>query len=128
MNLYTYRARYRSNYDGDTVRLDIDLGFGVWLHNQSVRLLGIDCPELHGTDSAAGKLAQQATAAMLTAAGQEIVVQTYRDTHDKYGRWLADIYFGVTVEAALGELGEADRFNLAECLRAAGHVKGVVRG
>ena len=31
--------------DGDTVDVDIDLGFGVWLRKQRIRLVGIDTPE-----------------------------------------------------------------------------------
>ena len=31
--------------DGDTVDVDIDLGFGVWLHNERIRIEGIDSPE-----------------------------------------------------------------------------------
>ncbi len=31
--------------DGDTVDVDIDLGFGVWLRNERVRIMGIDTPE-----------------------------------------------------------------------------------
>ena len=31
--------------DGDTVDVDIDLGFGVWLKDERVRIMGIDTPE-----------------------------------------------------------------------------------
>ena len=31
--------------DGDTIEVDFDLGFGVWLRNQRIRLNGIDTPE-----------------------------------------------------------------------------------
>ena len=36
--------------DGDTVDVDIDLGFGVWLHKERVRILGIDTPESRTRD------------------------------------------------------------------------------
>jgi len=49
-SLYHYRAVYRSNYDGDTLKLDISIGMGEWLHNQSFRLYGIDTPELRSID------------------------------------------------------------------------------
>jgi micrococcal nuclease len=36
--------------DGDTVDVDIDLGFGVWLKNERVRLFGVDAPETRTRD------------------------------------------------------------------------------
>ena len=40
-----YPARVVRWIDGDTAVLDIDLGFGVWLHNRHARIVGVDCPE-----------------------------------------------------------------------------------
>ena len=37
--------------DGDTVDVDIDLGFGVWIHKERVRLHGIDTPESRTSDA-----------------------------------------------------------------------------
>jgi len=36
--------------DGDTVDVDIDLGFNVWLHDERVRIMGIDTPESRTSD------------------------------------------------------------------------------
>ena len=36
--------------DGDTVDVDLDLGFGVWLRNERVRIMGIDTPESRTSD------------------------------------------------------------------------------
>ena len=36
--------------DGDTVDVDIDLGFGVWMHKERIRLYGIDTPESRTRD------------------------------------------------------------------------------
>ena len=36
--------------DGDTVDVDIDLGFGIWIHKERVRLYGIDTPESRTRD------------------------------------------------------------------------------
>ena len=43
--MYEYNATIRYIVDGDTVDVDIDLGFDVWLRNQRIRLYGIDTPE-----------------------------------------------------------------------------------
>ena len=36
--------------DGDTVDVDIDLGFGIWIRNQRIRMYGIDTPESRTRD------------------------------------------------------------------------------
>ena len=36
--------------DGDTVDVDIDLGFGIWLKDERVRIMGIDTPESRTRD------------------------------------------------------------------------------
>jgi endonuclease YncB( thermonuclease family) len=43
--MYEYKATVVKVVDGDTVDVDIDLGFDTWLHNQRIRLYGIDTPE-----------------------------------------------------------------------------------
>ena len=48
--LYHYVADVTAVYDGDTITVDLDLGLGVWRHDQTIRLWKIDTPELHGPD------------------------------------------------------------------------------
>ena len=48
--MYEYRCKIVKIIDGDTVDVDIDLGFGVWLHKERVRLYGIDTPESRTSD------------------------------------------------------------------------------
>ena len=93
-NLYHYRAVFRSNYDGDTIRLDIDLGMGVWLHNQTIRLLGINTPELRSIDPDEKHRAYRArdfVQDILTGC-ESITIKTHQDKTGKYGRWLAVVY------------------------------------
>ena len=89
--MYEYRAFVRSIYDADTIRFDIDLGFGSRLMNQSIRLYGIDAWELRGIEKPLGKLARDAVASLMTK-GDGVILSTYRDKKGKYGRWLADVY------------------------------------
>ena len=42
--MYEYRCLVRRVVDGDTIDVDIDCGFGIWLKNQRIRLVGIDTP------------------------------------------------------------------------------------
>jgi len=46
--MYTYSAEAKKVYDGDTITVDFDLGFGVILINQKLRLIGIHTPEVRG--------------------------------------------------------------------------------
>jgi len=48
--MYEYAVTIVRVVDGDTVDVDIDLGFEVTLKNQRVRLIGIDAPETRTRD------------------------------------------------------------------------------
>lgn len=48
--MYEYRCKIVRVVDGDTVDVDIDLGFGIWLTDERVRLHGIDAPESRTRD------------------------------------------------------------------------------
>lgn len=79
--LYTYRAQVVAVHDGDTVTVDVDLGFRTWRHDTHVRLAGISARELTmpGGEEAAVHLE-----AMLLTAGEVIVrsIRTDRDPAD----------------------------------------------
>ena len=48
--MHQYRCQILRVVDGDTVDIDIDLGFGVWMRKQRVRLYGVDTPESRTRD------------------------------------------------------------------------------
>lgn len=109
--MYHYRAAYRSNYDGDTIRLDIDLGFGIWARNQIVRLYGVDTPELRGETLAEGHKARTFVYDALSSAGN-IEIKTYKDSKGKYGRWLAEVWYdGICLNEELVLVGLADMYH-----------------
>ena len=45
-----YNVKVLKVIDGDTVDVDIDLGFGIILTDERVRILGIDTPESRTRD------------------------------------------------------------------------------
>lgn len=108
-DLYYYRARVRSIYDGDTLRLDIDLGMGVWLKNQTIRLKGIDTPELYGNDRKNG-LKSRDEVRRLIPPETEVIIKTFKDSKGKYGRWIAEIWFGENKEKLLNEILVEENF------------------
>ena len=48
--MYEYKAIVTRVIDGDTIDVDIQLGFDVVLAKQRIRLLGIDTPESRTRD------------------------------------------------------------------------------
>lgn len=89
-DLYNYKASVIKVYDGDTITVDVDLGFNMIMRKQKVRLLGIDTPEVRGEEREAGLVSRDRLRELIL--GKEIVMRTYRDKSGKYGRWLATVY------------------------------------
>ena len=89
MNLYHYKATVVSVYDGDTITVDIDLGFSATLR-MNVRLARINAPEVRGPQKPEGLTAAEALRQWLPA-GQQVYLKTYKDGREKYGRYLADV-------------------------------------
>ena len=90
--MYSYKAQIIKVVDGDTVDINIDLGFNTILANQRVRLAGIDTPESRTSnkeEKARGLLSKKKLAEKLPV-GAWVKVQTERaeDVDDKFGRIL----------------------------------------
>ena len=85
--LFTYRATIVDVYDGDTVKADVDLGFGVLLQAETFRLYGIDAPEVRGAERAAGLKARDWLRSRIL--GKRVTLKSIRDQKGKYGRRLA---------------------------------------
>ena len=89
--MYEYNCKIVRVIDGDSIILDIDLGFGLWIHGESIRLFGVDCPECRSRDKeekAAGIAAKKFVTRRLQLGG------TYTlSTHGKgkFGRYLGVI-------------------------------------
>lgn len=91
--MYEYRAKTVKIVDGDTVDIDIDLGFGVWVRNQRIRLYKVDTPEKrtrNKTEKKAGLLATEKVNNLIPV-GSTIVIKTHKDGKGKYGRILGEL-------------------------------------
>lgn len=98
--LYYYRASVVSNYDGDTVRLRVDLGLeagvGVFGRGVAFRLYGINTPELYGADKLKGRESKLALENLVR--DRTLIIRTQKapkgeDKRGKYGRYLVTLYF-----------------------------------
>ena len=95
--MYEYKCKILRVVDGDTVDVDIDLGFGVWMHKERVRMMGIDTPESRTRDKVekAFGLASKARLKELLPIGSMSVLKTEidrsgEDKKGKFGRILGD--------------------------------------
>ena len=91
--MHEYKAKIKRFVDGDTVDVDIDLGFGIVLVKQRIRLYGIDTPESRTRDKEEkfyGKLAAQFLKDQCKK-GSCITLRTHLDMKGKFGRILGEI-------------------------------------
>lgn len=90
---YLHKAILGRIIDGDTIEVDLDLGMNIRIVNVMVRLVDIDAAEPSAKDEEQQKIAFHAKAhlaAMLL--NREILIETYKDKTDKYGRCLSTVW------------------------------------
>ena len=93
--MHEYKVNILKVVDGDTVDVDIDLGFGVWLRNERVRIVGIDCPESRTSDrieKVFGEAAKQRVTSLLSSEATLIsqISKMGENMKGKFGRILGD--------------------------------------
>ena len=95
--MYEYNSVIRKIVDGDTVDVDIDLGFGVWLKDQRIRINGLDTPECRTSDSEEkifGLAAKNYVIQNLPVGSRQIlktvIDEDGNDVKGKFGRILGD--------------------------------------
>ena len=89
---WTFPVRVESNYDGDTLRCEFDIGFGLRYWN-SIRLSSVDTPEIRGGSAltkAAGRLARDEVKRLVEEADEIIFNSTV--WAGKYGRPVGELY------------------------------------
>lgn len=91
---YIYKAQMVRIVDGDTIDFDVDLGFRIRVGLRT-RLYGVDTPERgqEGWQEAIDFCKNWFFVAAEKSAEGHTLVEIYKDKGDKYGRYLADVYF-----------------------------------
>jgi micrococcal nuclease len=94
--MYEYRCAVLRVVDGDTVDVDIDLGFGVWLRNERVRVMGIDTPESRTSDDVEKIFGLAAKKRLGEILGETAILRTQKPgkSDEKFGRILGDFVLG----------------------------------
>lgn len=93
--MYEYRAYVKRVVDGDTVDVDIDLGFGIVLTDERVRIMGIDTPESRTRDKVEKIFGLASKERLKELLGKEAILKTQinkdgEDMKGKFGRVLGD--------------------------------------
>ena len=89
--MFDYNFKLVKVVDGDTIDVDIDLGFGVWLRNQRIRMMGIDTPESRTSDDEEKVYGLLAKQRLITLLADAKVLRTFKDGRGKYGRILGEV-------------------------------------
>jgi micrococcal nuclease len=90
--MYQYKCKIIKVLDGDTVDIDLDLGFKIILANQRVRMAGVDTPESRtaiAEEKVRGLLSKKKLAEKLPIGSWQIIETQKPDSNDdKFGRIL----------------------------------------
>lgn len=84
--MYQYKAEVLRVVDGDTLHLEVQLGFDV-TRRDTFRLYGLNAPEMSTPEGVAARvwLEHQLTQGVL-------IITTRRDKREKFGRYLAVLW------------------------------------
>lgn len=98
--MYEYRVKVIKIVDGDTVDVDIDLGFGIWLRGERVRIMGIDTPESRTSNQLEKVFGLAAKNRLKELLGKNAILRTQvdkdgGDAKGKFGRILGDFICSV---------------------------------
>lgn len=97
---YEYNATVTEVVDGDTIVIDLDLGFDIKFVNQKVRLLGIDTPESRTSDKVEkvfGVASKDFAKKFVAACKNHVIIRTHisegtdDNGREKFGRLLAEV-------------------------------------
>jgi len=97
--MYQYSAIIHKVVDGDTLSIDIDLGLSVWLHDEKIRLYGVNTPEVYGVKKGSPEWERGNKASEFVKANLKekdaIIIETIKDKKEKYGRYLGVVYIKI---------------------------------
>ena len=107
-NLFHYRSRVTRVVDGDTIDVELDLGFNIKL-SERVRFVGVNAPESRTRDleeKERGLAAKDFVGRwLLEHAGMNPIIQTSLDGRGKFGRVLVCTFLPLTDLGADSILG-----------------------
>ena len=88
--MFEYNFKLVKVVDGDTVDVDIDLGFGIWIRKERIRMMGIDTPESRTRDKEEKVFGLAAKERITQLLANSKCLITFKDKAGKFGRVLGD--------------------------------------
>ncbi len=112
--MYEYKIeKIYKIYDGDTITVELDLGFGVH-KKEKLRLANIDAPEIRGKSRPEGlKSKDWLVEQLLVSKNSDIplIIKTNKDRKGKYGRYIAEIFINdISINEKMITEGFATRY------------------
>ena len=90
--MYEYRCKVKRFIDGDTIDVDIDLGFGMTYKKQRVRMLGIDTPESRTRDLVEKKFGKASKKHLKNLLEYPFDIELVSHDKGKFGRILGELW------------------------------------
>ena len=87
---WLYKAKVIDVYDGDTITVEIDLGFDIRM-KRKIRLYGINAPEMRGEEKILGTRTRNVLREWIL--DKEVVIESIKDKSGKFGRILGKVWF-----------------------------------
>lgn len=90
--MYIYNVVIKKVIDGDTIKVDIDLGFNMTLNDQNIRLFGLDAPESRTSDIVEKKfgLLTKSVVEKFLPVGTRCQMVSVLEERGKFGRILGE--------------------------------------
>lgn len=106
--MYEYKIKkVLKVYDGDTITVEVDLGFGV-TKKEVFRLMYINTPEVRGVEREKGLISRDWLRKRLET-DKDIIVKSFKDSKGKYGRYLGEVFIdNISINSELVSLGLAE--------------------
>ena len=89
--MYTYSAKLIRVIDGDTIDLEIDLGFDLSIR-QRLKLYGVDTPDSRSADSETKQKGLEAKQRLTELLPRQFKIITILNKRGKYGRVLGEVF------------------------------------
>lgn len=128
--MYQYKAIIQKVVDGDTIEIDIDLGLSAWIHAERIRLYGIDTPEVYGVKKGSAEWERGSLASAFVKEhvkeNDQVIIETFKDKREKYGRYLALIFIPLDASIIDG-LSDIRRLEGLYCLNDVLIAKGLAK-
>jgi len=117
--MYTYKAKLVRVINGDTLDIEIDLGFDIII-KQRLKLFGIDTPDSRSTNTEIKQKGLDVKQRLMDLLTKEFKVETMLNKRGKYGRILGNIYVTdnkgneICINELLVTEGLAVRYNIGK--------------